>query len=65
MNHQTQYSVAVAVGVAARTMRHSFPLLAVEAGLDPRACHSQMPTLAEEGFLNSTNFLQRRGFLRL
>jgi hypothetical protein len=58
-NHQTQYSVAV--GAAARTSQ----FLVAEAGLNPRMCHSQMRTLAEGDFLNSTNFLQRRGFLQL
>jgi len=60
-NHQTQYSVAV--GAAVRTTRLPIQFLAAEAGSDPWICHSQMPTLEEAGFLNSTYLLQRRTVL--
>jgi hypothetical protein len=62
-HHQTQYSVAVAVA-AVQIKRVLFPFLVAEAGLCQWMCHSQMLTLAEGGFLNSTN-LQRRAVLLL
>jgi hypothetical protein len=62
-HHQTQCSVAVAVA-AVQIKRVLFPFLAAEAGLCQWMCHPQMLTLAEGGFLNSTN-LQRRAVLLL